>query len=112
MRPSPEGDREWRISENGGSQPHWSRDGGELFYVEGATLIAVNVTTTADFSIGLKTLLFGSAKNMRSSVTGHAMYDVSVDGSRFVIPERVGAETFTVRVVQNWYEEFRDREQD
>ena len=28
---------------------------GELFDVEGATLIAVNVTTTADFSTGLKT---------------------------------------------------------
>ncbi len=29
-----------------------------------------------------------------------------------VTTERAGAETFTVRVVQNWYEEFRDREQD
>ena len=58
VRPFPEGDREWTISENGGSQPRWSRDSGELFYVEGATLIAVNVTTTADFSIGLNTRLF------------------------------------------------------
>ena len=70
------------------------------------------MTTTADFSIGLKTLLFGSAKYIRSSVLGHARYDVSVDGSRFVIPERAGTETFTVRVVENWYEEFRDREKD
>ena len=44
-------------------------------------------------------------------------YDVSLDGQRFILPEPVGYEEteapqVTIRVVENWYEEFRDREQD
>ena len=44
----------------------------------------------------------------------HALFDVSVDGRRFLLPEVVGTEgpEPSIRVVQNWYEQFRDREQD
>ncbi len=49
---------------------------------------------------------------MPVSATLYPRYDVSLDGSRFVILEHVGNETFIVRVVENWYEEFRDRQQE
>ena len=40
-------------------------------------------------------------------------YNVSADGQRFVLAEPVGeAPKPSIRVVQNWYEEFRDRVQD
>ena len=43
---------------------------------------------------------------------GHT-YDVSADGKQFVIAEPVGEPSpLAIRVVLNWYEEFRDREQD
>ena len=42
-------------------------------------------------------------------------YGVSADGQRFVMVETLetGEEKpLSIRVVQNWYEEFRDREQE
>ena len=40
-------------------------------------------------------------------------YDVSADGQRFVVAQPVGEVSEPkIRVVQNWHEEFRDREQD
>jgi hypothetical protein len=39
-----------------------------------------------------------------------AEYDVTADGQRFVVPEPVGESSSPIRVVLNWYEEFRVRE--
>ena len=42
-------------------------------------------------------------------------YDVTPEGNKFVLREAVETDTETqpvIRVVLNWYEEFRDREQD
>ena len=36
VQPFPQGGSKWQVSTNGGYQQHWSRDGKELFYVEGA----------------------------------------------------------------------------
>ena len=110
VTPFPSGDVKWSISTNGARQPLWNPDGKELFYVEGRTLVAVAVKTRPNFSVGLATRLFQSDYFRPSD--SHT-YDVSADGQRFVIPDSVeGAEPPTIRVVQNWYEEFRDREQD
>ena len=49
------------------------------------------------------------------SVVARPAYDVSPDGNRFLLvlfePE-AEASAAKIRVVQNWHEEFRDREQD
>ena len=42
-------------------------------------------------------------------------YDVTPEGNKFVLRETVETDTESqpvIRVVLNWYEEFRDREQD
>ena len=40
-----------------------------------------------------------------------SIYDVADDGQRFVVRERLeGGEPKSIHVVENWYEEFRDRE--
>ena len=41
-----------------------------------------------------------------------AHYDVSADGRRFVLlaPVDEADQEVSIRVVENWYEEFRDRE--
>ena len=113
VRPFPEGRGKWQVSINGGTQPRWSRDGKELFYVEGDQLMAVSVSTAQGFSPGTPKLLFRD-RWLRSSYPKQR-YDVSADGRRFVLREAVeGASDKppAIRVVQNWYEEFRDREQD
>lgn len=98
-----------QVSTAGGVQPRWSRDGKELFYVEDGSLIAVRVTTKPNFSIGPRQRLFQSS-GLRITPSHLPNYDVSSDGQRFVIPERVESEApAVIRVVQNWFSEFDNR---
>ena len=99
------------VSSNGGTKVRWSRDGKELFYVEGETLIAVEVSTEGGFSIGKSTRLFDHP-GLRPG-GNYAPYDVSAEGERFILVEPI-TETGevpkpTIRIVQNWFEQFRER---
>ena len=116
VQPFPEGGRKVTVSSGGGSQVRWSRDGKELFYVEGAKLMVVAVSTEGEFSAGSPTELFEHA-GLRNSFVTHPSYDVSLDGQRFILAEPVGydetgAPQSTIRVVQNWFAELKDRQQD
>ena len=111
VRPFSEGSPEVTISANGGNKPRWRRDGKELFYTEGNKLMAVSVSTEPSFSAGSPAPLFEHPS--LGEVAWACQYDVSADGRRFILTEPVGeAPEPSIRVVQNWYEEFRDREQD
>ena len=113
VRPFPEGGGRTAVSTNGGTQPRWSRDGKEIFYVEGTTLVAVQVSTSPDFSVGSVTRLFEHRALTQESGWPVARYDVSADGRRFVLPVPVDEEAeqeVSIRVVENWYEEFRERD--
>ena len=110
VQPFPEGPGRTQVSSKGGQQPRWSGDGKEIFYVEADALMAVPVGTTPTFSAETPTLLFQGKGAFADR--GHS-YDVSADGKRFVIVEPVpGGKSPTIQVVENWYEEFREREQD
>jgi Tol biopolymer transport system component len=114
VRPFPDGGRKVTVSSNGGTKVRWSRDGNELFYVEGQTLVAVSVVSGSSLSVDSVTRLFEHPSLSRGGF--FAPYDVSADGQRFILPEAVRASADasepSIHVVQNWYEEFRDREQD
>ena len=104
--PDPAG--KWPVSTGGGSQVRWSRDGTELFYVEGETLISVSISLQPNFSMGRRRKLFSTPE--LALTTGPQRYDVSPDGTRFVTLEIVDPASNEIRIVQNWYEEFRGRE--
>jgi len=104
--PDPSG--KWLVSTDGGSQLRWSRDGKELFYVEGEALISVSISLQPSFSMGSRRKLFSTPE--LALTTGPQRYDVSADGKRFVTLEVVEPASNELRIVQNWYEEFRDRE--
>jgi serine/threonine-protein kinase len=102
------------VSANGGTKHRWSRDGGELFYVDGEdTMVEVKVSTDAEFTLGTPTRLF-----QHPGLTWEgdsAPYDVTVDEQRFLLAEliaEVGAAKPMIRVVQSWPKEPQDREQD
>jgi Tol biopolymer transport system component len=107
---SPDG--KWQASVNGGGNPRWSKDGKELYYVEGGTLMAVPVSTESAFALGRPQPLF---ETPAPTVTGgESGYDVSADGRFLTIaPVEDAAEAAppAIRIVQNWYEEFRDRQE-
>ena len=114
VQPFPAGGRKVTVSSDGGTKVRWSRDGKELFYVEGETLVAVSVSSGSSFSVGSATRLF-EHPGLRPG-NNYAPYDVSADGQRFILAEPAGegpeAPEPSIRVVQNWFEEFRNRQQD
>ena len=101
VRPFKQGDGEWRVSVGGGRSPLWR--GSEVFYkAPDNTLMSVSVLTNTKFRHAEPVPLFAA---------GAGDYDVSVDGQRVVVVEpAAGSQARAIHVVQNWYEEFRDRE--
>ncbi len=110
VRPFPKREGKTTVSTNGGRQPRWSRDGKELFYAEGSTLVAVSVSTAPKFSVGSATRLFEQRTLAKAP---YPQYDVSEDGQRFVFAELAGDfEEPSIQVVQNWFAEFKESQQD
>ncbi len=112
VRRFPGGNGKRQVSVTGGQGPRWSRDGSELYYGESGTLMAVSVSTESAFTLGQPQPLF-EASGGGIAGGGSGFYDVSADGQRFltIAPvEDAEAPPPKIRIVQNWYEEFRDRE--
>ena len=119
VRTFPEGANQRQISTDGGCDPHWRADGRELFYVHSqreqgmGELMAVETSVEPSFQSGSPHSLF-SKPGLRHPGAGiNRRYDVSADGQRFVMIENVEGdepEQISIHVVQDWYEQFRDRE--
>ena len=110
----PQGGNKRRVSVNGGIAPRWRADGKELFYVEGETLMATPVSTSPSLTVGSPEALF-SAQGLAWLPNNFLGYDVTPEGNKFVLRETVEADTESqpsIRVVQNWFAEFRDCDQD
>jgi DNA-binding winged helix-turn-helix (wHTH) protein/Tol biopolymer transport system component len=110
VREFPTGANRVQVSGNGGCQPRWSHDGKELFYVEGNTLVAIELTSGPEFRIDSEKRLF-SDRNLSDIMW---TYDVSADG-RFVMVDDVPDEITpqrnpAIHVTENWYEEYRNRD--
>jgi len=97
------------ISNGGGSQPRWRRDGKELFYFSsGGKLMVVDVATGPVFKAGVPRLLF-QAPIFGGGISNEIWrWDMTGDGQRFLIntvpEENVSA---PITVVLNWQSEFK-----
>jgi Tol biopolymer transport system component len=104
VRPFPSGEGKRQISLNGGSDPAWRGDGGELFYL--AANQDMMVVTFEKGSI-LKTSpparLFGTgmATGLINPVYTRNQYVVAADGRRFLI-NQAAALPSPITVVLNW----------
>lgn len=108
VQPFPDGGTEWPVSVKGGRQPRWRGDGKGLYYVENDnTLVAVSVSTTPTFSVGAPNRLFQDERAFRGR--GH-QYDVARDGQRFVVVKTLKQPKTQIRVVQNWFAQFKEQQ--
>jgi serine/threonine-protein kinase len=103
-----------QVSSNGGVRPVWARSGGELFYLSGDTLTALSVSTEGAFSRrGTPRSLFvlpGMASTGMASIGDLRNYDVTSDGTQFVVRvNRPDAVVSEVHVVLNLLEDLRQR---
>ena len=72
---------QWKISDEGGDNGRWRRDGKELYYnAADRGIMAVSVTTSPDFAFGKPKLLFRPAPEV-----GNAPNSITRDGDRIVI---------------------------
>jgi hypothetical protein len=85
------------------SQPRWSRNGKEMFYIQQRKLMAVSVATHPTFSPGTPAILFEKCS------LAVANYDVAADAKRLIILDRANEKPLLIHVVNNWFEEFRGR---
>jgi len=106
MRPFPGPGSRIQISTKGGVEPLWSRDGRELFYREGNRMMSVSLSVGSALEVSAPETLFEGRFEYALSGGRTANYDVSLDGSRFVMVRRKNPVTPTViQVVFNWSEQ-------
>ena len=75
-----------QVSRTGGRQPRWRGDGKEIYYLDPhGTLMAVPVSTDPGLSTGAATALFMANTRPYISSTDLFTYDVTRDGSRFLV---------------------------
>jgi serine/threonine-protein kinase len=110
VRPFPDaGSARWQVSASGGSDPVWSRNGRELFYLSAQNeMTSVTVAPGEAFSISPPQRLFSAgAYTAIGPVPG---FDLSPDGKRFLLlRETTPTERNELIVVQNWVEEMKAR---
>jgi len=77
----------WQVSVGGGTEPRWRGDGKEIFYLDTkGMLMAVPVVGSGPtFSSGTAQPLFRVSARAPISNTDVFSYDVSKDGSRFIV---------------------------
>jgi len=104
VRPYPGPGAPVRISPSGGLEPVWSRDGHELYYLEGSRMMAVRIETQPELRPQSPELLFDGDYFHRNRPS----YDVASDGRFLMIqPMITELEEVQIIVVLNWFEELK-----
>jgi eukaryotic-like serine/threonine-protein kinase len=100
----------WQVSNSGGFEPRWSRDGRELFFLTARQLVAAEVRTVPSFEVVRLQPLF--------DITGyridpfHQSYSVAPDGRSYLFTRlRPGTGPAAPRtvLVENWFADLRLR---
>jgi serine/threonine protein kinase/Tol biopolymer transport system component len=103
LRHFPDCDKKVQVSTGGGAQPHWRKDGRELFYIASdRNLMAVDVNLGKEAVVGTAKALF-----LTNIVRFEApnRYAVAGDGQRFLINTKVEkSNTTPITVLLNWTE--------
>ena len=97
----PEADDKRTISDNGGVQPRWRKDGKELYYLSlDGKLMAVNITSDTKIDSDFPRVLFDTALSVRGDVR---QYEVTPDGERFLFLKPLAENSpAPISVVLNW----------
>ena len=94
-----------QISTEGGTEPHWSPDGTELFYRNQDKMMAVSIQTEPTFDAGAPEVLFERAYALGNAIM-FSNYDVDAEG-RFLMIKETEQGAGQINVVLNWFEELK-----
>jgi Tol biopolymer transport system component len=107
VRAYPDNGGLWKVSNNGGTLPIWSRNGHDLLYQVGDQEIAVSYAPNGSAFVLEKPRVW-------LDKVGGTVYDISLDGKRLVVltpvdsPDAPKAEHEVV-LIQNFFDELRRR---
>jgi len=89
----------WQVSQGGGVEPRWRNDGRELYYVDSDNyIVAMDVMAGSSFEAGPPSRLF-----QFHGAGGQWRYDVSADGSRFLVTRALKEDLASpVTLVTDW----------
>ena len=104
LTPYPELEGRRQISNAGGGEPVWSRDGTELFYRNADKMMSVAIALAPELRIGEPELLFERPYGTISGSPGSS-YDVTSDGRFVMIKQVVKPEDGRIDFVLNWFQE-------
>jgi len=115
VQPWPALDRKWNVSEPGGRNPVWTRNGQELIYtVAMATEVVGDVPQRVmSVHVGAGPDFFGPPRELFTAVFEHSTplraFDVTRDGSRFLVAigRGVSAPAGEPRMIVNWFTELK-----
>jgi Tol biopolymer transport system component len=109
VQPFPAREGKWQVSNAGGREPPWSRNGKQLFYRAWPDQVrVVDVQTGTGFSAGKPRLLFEQPGFWDGPPI--RCWDISPDGRRFALVklrERTPQPVTELILVQNWLEELK-----
>jgi eukaryotic-like serine/threonine-protein kinase len=102
LSPFPAGGRKWQVSQGGGEQPEWTRDGSALYYLApGGKLMETSVKERASaVEIGTPRELF--QESVAESGYGGFMYSVTPDGNRFLVDKVEQGPSPPLTLVTHW----------
>jgi Tol biopolymer transport system component len=90
-----------QVSNGGGYQPQWRRDGKELFYLSwDGKMMSVDVKGESSLATSSPRALF--LTGLQVNATSPPQYVAAADGKRFLFGEAVGENNVPVTVVLNW----------
>jgi hypothetical protein len=107
VQPFPSLEGRWQISAGNAVTPRWRRDGKEILYWDGPSMMAVPIMAQGTvLRAGKPTKLFAG-----SYVRTLWGWDLSADGQRFLLLKQTetSAVDDELRVVTNWFEELKRR---
>jgi serine/threonine-protein kinase len=108
VQPYPGPGGRWQLSTDGGVHPAWSRDGTEVYYLQGNQLTAVPFRADPEPKPGLPRRLF-EAPYERSDIARN--YDPAPDGEHFaMIRSDEGDPPAEIHIVLNWMTEIAGRQ--
>jgi Tol biopolymer transport system component len=99
-----------QVSSDGGSTPRWKRDGKELYYLTPDNKLVAAQINYAGSSVQVVAtrVLFQTSATL--TLTGGTQYDVTPDGSRFLVVSLSSDETHTpLNLVVNWTAELKKK---
>ena len=97
VQPFPPTGAKWQVA-TGGTMPVWSRDGRQLYFLAGRSLMAAPVTTIGGFSIGAPRKLLDMPPALVLLTDTTTNFDIAADG-RFLVVRQTSQENTSGHLV-------------